>query len=96
MHTEVRGIHVNVTQAMKDLIQRELHKLDFAKDLLIDLLFTVSREKSSFKLEVTLNFRWGTSAHIGTDSFDFDEGVNTLFDKIEAKVIKEKEKVQQH
>ena len=96
MHTEVRGIHVDVTQKMRDLFQKELHKLDFAKDLIIDLLFTISREKSSYKLEVTLNFRWGTSAHIGTDSFDFDEGINALFDKLEAKVIKEKEKVQQH
>jgi putative sigma-54 modulation protein len=96
MHTEVRGVHVDVTQKMQDLIDRELQKLEFAKDMIIDLILTVGREKSSYKLEVTLNFRWGTTAHIGTDSFDFNEAVDTLFDKIETKVIKEKEKVQQH
>lgn len=96
MHIDIRGVHLDITSKMKEHIDKKLHRLDFAEEMIIDLLFTVTMEKSSYKIEVTINFRWGTSAHISTDAFDFLVGVDNLFDKVEAKVIKEKEKIKQH
>ena len=96
MHTEIRGVHIDVSESMKEYIDKKLQKLDFVKDLIIDLLFTISKEKKGFKLEVTINFRWGASAHISADSFEVYEGIDILFSKVEHKVTKEKEKMQQH
>jgi putative sigma-54 modulation protein len=96
MHTEIRGVHIDVTDSMKEYIDKKLHKLDFVKEIIIDLLFTISKEKKGFRLEVTINFRWGVSAHIHADSYDVYEGLDILFAKIEHKVTKEKDKIQQH
>ena len=96
MHLDIKGVHLNVTEEMKEYLGRKVQKLDFALDLIMDLLITLTKEKSSYRIEVTVNFRWGSSAHIGVDSFDLFEGIDTLMDKLETKVIKEKEKIQQH
>ena len=66
------------------------------KDLVTDLLLAFSREKSLYKLEATVNFRWGTSTHIRVEGFELVEGIDALFDKLEPKIEKEKNKVQDH
>jgi putative sigma-54 modulation protein len=96
MRTDIKGVHLDITQDIRTHIDRKLHKLEFASSMIMDLLFTLCREGSSFKIEVTINFRWGTSAHIGVEAFDILEGIDILFDKIDAKVTKEKDKIQQH
>jgi putative sigma-54 modulation protein len=96
MHTEIKGVHIDVTDNMKDHIDKKLHKLDYAKEFIIDLLFTITKEKKDFRIEVNINFRWGAQAHISTDSFDVYEGIDILFSKMEHKISKEKEKIQEH
>ena len=96
MHLDIKGVHLDVTDEMKDYVDKKVQKLNFAQDMIMDLLITLTKEKNSYRIEVTINFRWGSSAHIGVDSFDFFEGIDTLMDKLESKVIKEKEKIQQH
>jgi putative sigma-54 modulation protein len=97
MNTDVKAVHFDVTDGTRDYLERKLSKLDFAKDLIVDLLFTLTKEKNNFyKVESNINFRWGYSTHISTDTFDLIEGIDKLFDKIEMKVLKEKEKIQKH
>ena len=95
MRVDLRGIHVDVTNNVKEYFDRKIQKLDFAKDIIIDLLVTLSKEKSSFKIEATINFRWGNSAHVSFESFDVLQGIDGIIDKLETKVTKEKEKIQQ-
>lgn len=96
MNTEIKGSHVEITDKIRDTIGRKMPRLDFAKDYLIDLLFHFSQEKSLYKLEANINFRWGTSIHVGAESFDIFEGIDRLFDKMELKVTKEKKRIQDH
>ena len=96
MHTEIKGVHIDITDNMKEYIDKKQHKLDYAKEFIIDSLFTITKEKKDFRLEVTINFRWGTQAHIHTNSFDVYEGLDILFSKLEHKVAKEKDKIQEH
>jgi putative sigma-54 modulation protein len=96
MHIDIRGVHLNITKEVGEYFDRKIQKLDFAKDLIIDLLISVSKEKSSFKIESTINFRWGVQAHIHTEAFDIFECIDGFMDKLEKKVLKEKEKIQQH
>jgi putative sigma-54 modulation protein len=76
-------------------VEKRLAHLDYAKDMIIDLLVTIAKEKG-YKVEATINFRWGTSAHISASSFDIFEGIDTLFHKIDSKVTKEKQRIQEH
>lgn len=95
MHVEIKGVHLEVTDKMKEHIEKRLPHLDYAKDMIIDLLVTVTKD-NGYNVEATINFRWGSSAHISASSFDLFEGVDALFHKIDAKVTKEKKRIQEH
>lgn len=96
MNLEVTGIHFNISDEIRQAIEKKLSRLEFAKSFIIDLLFKLVKENRMFKVEVTINFRWGSSAHISVDGFDVYEELDKLFDKIESKVKKEKNKIQDH
>jgi putative sigma-54 modulation protein len=60
--------------------------------MIVDLLITLTKEKE-FAAEATVNFRWGVSIHVKDNDFDLNAAIDKLIDKLEAKIIKEKEKV---
>ena len=64
MNVEIKGIHVEVNERIRNYIDTKMPRLDFGKDLLVDFLLNISREKSLFKLDTTLNFRWGAVKHV--------------------------------
>ena len=96
MRTDLKGVHMDVTEKVKEYLEKRLLKIDFAKEIIIDLPFTFTRENNAFTIESTIHFRWGNSAHISVNSFDIYEGIDSLIDKVEQKIIREKEKIQQH
>ncbi len=96
MKVEVRGIHLTVTERMKSFIDKKVSRIDFAKDLIVDLLVRLLREGSGFKCEATINFRWGNATHMEVDCYDIYEGIDKLFDKMEVKINREKGKIQEH
>jgi putative sigma-54 modulation protein len=96
MNIEIKGVHVEITDEMRDYIDKKLHRLEFVAEHIIDLLVFVSQEKSQYNLEANINFRWGLSNHMRAKSFDIFEGIDRLFDKVELKVLKEKNKIQDH
>ncbi|UCF99849.1 MAG: ribosome-associated translation inhibitor RaiA [Spirochaetaceae bacterium] len=96
MNIDVKGVHVEITEKIREYIDKKLHRLDFVSEHIIDLLLFVSQEGSQYSLEANINFRWGNSNHMRVKSFDIFEGVDKLFDKMELKVIKEKNKIQDH
>jgi len=95
MHVEIKGVHLEVTEKMKEHVDKRLLHLDYAKDMIIDLLVTIARDKG-YRVEANINFRWGSSAHISATSFDIFEGIDSLFHKIDSKVTKEKQRIQDH
>jgi putative sigma-54 modulation protein len=96
MNVEIKGIHLEVTQRIQDYLDAKMPRLDFAKDNIIDLMLNLTREKNLYKVDVTLNFRWGASTHLGVENFDLNQGIDDLFDKLDAKVEKEKSKIKEH
>ena len=96
MNVEIKGIHVEVNKRIKDYIDTKMPRLDFGKDFLVDFLLNISREKSLFKLDTTLNFRWGAVKHVGVENFDLNKGIDELYDKLEAVIEKEKSRVKNH
>ena len=96
MNVEIKGIHLEITEAIRQYIDAKMPRLDFAKDLIIDFLLNLTKEKNLFKVEATVNFRWGSTIHMGEENFNLNTGIDGLFDRLEAKVEKEKSKIQEH
>jgi len=96
MHLEIKGVHYDVSETTKDYFDKKIERFAFARDYIIDLLFTITREKNAYKIEANINFRWGTSSHVRVDTFELYKGIEIIFDKIENKLLKEKEKIQEH
>ncbi len=93
MDIDVKGVHLDLQDETKEFIEKKLEKLDFAKDYIVNLDFTITKEKSEYEVEAKLHFRWGVSSVLKANSFDLYEGLERLFDKLDSKVRKEKNKI---
>ncbi len=96
MNLEIKGVHYDVSDTTREFLEKKLHRIDFAKDYIVDLLFTITREKPGYKAEANINFRWSTSSHVGAEGHELYEAIELMFDKLESKIRKEKEKVVHH
>ena len=96
MKVEIKGIHLEITERIQDYLDAKMPRLDFAKELIVDLLLNLTREKSLFKVDATMNFRWGASKHLGVENFDLNQGIDELFDKLDSVLAKEKSRVKEH
>ena len=96
MNVDVKGVHLDISQNVRDYLNKKLKRLGYAEDLIVDLLFTLTQDSKAYKAEVNINFRWGTSAHIGVEEFNLIKGIDQLFDKLDVKINKEKDKIQDH
>ncbi|RPJ07456.1 MAG: ribosome-associated translation inhibitor RaiA [Spirochaetaceae bacterium] len=96
MNIEIRGVHHEVGEKEKDLINKKLGRLSFAEDGIVDLHFIIMKEKSGFKVESTVHFRWGHQFFLHADDHDVTKAIDLLFDKLEVAITKEKEKIKEH
>lgn len=96
MELEIKGVHFTVHDDTHELITTKLEKLEFAAEYIVDLQFTLTRENSDFLAEVKLHLSWGHSSVIKVRSYDLHEGINTLIDKLDHKIRKERDKVTDH
>ena len=93
MTTSITAVDFNMTEVQKTLANKKLDRIKYADGLIIDLDMKIKQDKK-FIFDCTVNFRWGTSAHVSADDFDFAAGVNKLMDVLDQKVTKEKDKIQ--
>jgi putative sigma-54 modulation protein len=94
MTVDVRSVHFDLSETSKAYLDSKLERIGYAKDMIVDLIFIFTKDKD-FKLEVTVNFRWGLQAHVEERDFDINAGIDKLIDKLEQKISKEKEKIQE-
>ena len=90
------AVHFDLRDETKEWIEKRMEKIEFAKDLIVDLDFTMTKEKNRYVLEAKIHFRWGKSHVIKEKSYDLHEGLNSLLDSVEMKVKKEKGKAKEH
>lgn len=97
MTVEIKGVHYEVDDRTREYIDKKIVRLDFARDLIVELPITITKgKKEGYDLDTTVHFRWGKSTHVGVQSYDVHKGVDALFDKLEEKVTREKAKIQHH
>lgn len=95
MKIDVRSVHFDLSDQSRQYLTTKIGRIDYAKDMIVDLLFVFTKDAGRFRLEVTANFRWGKQAHIVETSQELNPGIDVLIDKLEQKIVKEKEKIQE-
>lgn len=95
MTVDVRSVHFDLGEASREYLDKKLERIGHAKDMIVDLIFVIAKDKD-FKLEVTANFRRGGHAHLEEHEFDVHAGIDKLVDRLEQKINKEKEKLKEH
>lgn len=94
MNINVQAVKFSMDEDQKAYVDKKLERIKYADDLITDILFTLKFEKK-FDMECTVNFRWGGTAHVSAEDFDFKAAVNHLMDVLDQKVKKEKDKIQE-
>ncbi len=94
MKMDVRSVHFELSEESKTYLTTKIDRIAYAKDMIVDLLFVFTKDSKNYKLEVTANFRWGVQAHLQETAFEINPGIDLLMDKLDQKIVKEKEKIQ--
>ena len=94
MNTEIKAVHFNLHDDAKEYLNKKIERIHNAENMIIDLIITLKKEKD-FDAEATVNFRWGVSIHVKENNFDLTSAIDNMMDKLESKIIKEKEKVKE-
>ena len=93
MNTEIKALHFTLRDDARDYLDNKIARIHNAENMIIDLLITLSKDKKDFAAEATVNFRWGVSIHVKENDFELTPAIDKLMDKLDAKIVKEKEKV---
>ncbi|MDR1956207.1 MAG: ribosome-associated translation inhibitor RaiA [Treponema sp.] len=92
MNIDIKAVHFTLRDDAREYLNRKLSRIHNAENMLIDLLFTLTKDKD-YAVEATVNFRWGVSVHLKETDFELTAAIDKFIDKLDAKIIKEKEKV---
>jgi putative sigma-54 modulation protein len=93
MNTEIKAVHFTLRDETRDYVSKKLARIHNAENMIVDLLVTLTHEKE-FSAEATVNFRWGVSVHVKESEFELNPAIDKMIDKLEAKIVKEKEKAE--
>jgi len=94
MNTDIKSVHFTMNDDIKDYLNKKIERIHNAESMIVDLLITIKKEKD-FDAEATVNFRWGVSIHVKEADFDITAAIDKMMDKLESKIVKEKEKVKE-
>jgi putative sigma-54 modulation protein len=92
MNIDVKAVHFTLREETREYLDRKISRIHNAENMIVDLLITLSKDKD-FTADATVNFRWGVSVHVKEHDFDLNPAIDKLMDKLDAKIVKEKEKV---
>jgi putative sigma-54 modulation protein len=97
MNLEIKGVHYDLSKTTKEFIGKKLEKIDFAKDYIIELHISITKEKPGYTVEANVHFRWGHTSHAkAAPNHELYEGIEQMIDKLEHIVRKEKDKMKEH
>lgn len=94
MNIEVKAVHFSLWDGTREYLEKKIARIPNAENMIVDLLFTFTKEKD-FSAEATVNFRWGHSIHVKEHDFELNAAIDKMMDKLESRIIKEKEKIQE-
>ena len=94
MTPSINAVGFTLEQKQSDMIDSKLKRIAYADELIVDLLMKIKHDKA-YTFDTTVNFKWGTQAHVTGEDYDFGAALNKMMDVLDNKIKKEKDKVQQ-
>lgn len=96
MQMKITGHHVEVTDSMRDYVEKKFERIRRHFDSVIDLHCTLTVEnKLQHKAEATLHVS-GSHIHVDASEPNMYAAIDALVDKLDRAVVKHKEKLQDH
>jgi len=95
MQLNVSGLHVEVTNSLREYVESKIQKTARHFDLMSDVHCILTVEKLRHKAEATVHMNGGTIYADHTEE-DMYAAIDGLVDKIERRVRKYKEKLVDH
>lgn len=95
MQLKLSGHHVEVTPALRSVVEKKLERIVRHFDSVIDVHVTLTVEKLEQKAEATLHVS-GADLHAVAVDGNMYAAIDLLVDKLDRAVKKHKEKVQDH
>ena len=93
MTPSINAVGFTLEKKQSEMIESKLKRIGYADDLIVDLIIKIKHEKE-YSFDTTVNFKWGTQAHVTGQDFDFGAALNKMMDVLDNKIKKEKDKVQ--
>ncbi len=92
MNLEIKGIHYHISDPTMEFIEKKLQRIDFAKEYLVDVSVTVTKESHGYKVDGKAHFRWGVHIVASEEAHELYEAIELMMDKFEKAIRKEKKK----
>ncbi|MCL2520842.1 MAG: ribosome-associated translation inhibitor RaiA [Spirochaetaceae bacterium] len=93
MNFEIKGVHYKISEATREQLEKKVARFDRLAESIRDFNVIISKEHTGYTVEIVVNFNWGGEA---TRINDSDEQlwplIDIVFDRVDAKISKEKEK----
>lgn len=96
MTVTIKGVHYDISERTREFLIEKLGHIDPFKDLLVSVDATVTKEKTEFRVESNVHFKWGAVAHLEERDAELYPAIENLIHKLDAKVSKEKDRVKGH
>ena len=94
MNIAIQAVKFTMDEDQKKYAEQKFKRIDYAEDLITDVRGSIKLDKK-FIYDTTVNFRWGGTAHVSCENYEFEAGINKMMDTVDQKVKKEKDKIQQ-
>src|SRR4030095_8931717 len=91
MQLSLSGHHVEVTQSMRQYVEKKFERISRHFDHVIDVHCVLTVEKLRQKAEATLHVR-GNAIHADATEEDMYAAIDLLADKLDRSVVKHKER----
>lgn len=95
MNVSITGRKVKVTPELRAYIEKNMKKLDHYVDHIYDFKLILERERHLFKAEVNITVK-KKIIHLFAKTHDIFSVIDTLYDKIEVKLRRYREKQNNH
>jgi len=96
MNFTLQGVHYSISDRTKAFLDEKLTHIDPFKELIVDMDVTITKEKTEFRLESNVHFKWGARHHFKESNMELYPAIENWIDKMEAKIAKEKDKIKDH
>ncbi|MCW3481127.1 ribosome-associated translation inhibitor RaiA [Neisseriaceae bacterium JH1-16] len=94
MNFKLTGLHLEVTQPLRDYVESKLDRVTRHVDNVIDVAVTLSVDKLIQKAEVNVHLS-GKDIHVEATDSDMYAAIDALVDKLDRQVLRHKEKLDQ-